>query len=366
MSSQAANTKFLFFLGVALMTMVAAYGAFVFFKPAAINDKPYVVYQASPVSDNSTVPIPDILPSTKVKSSSSQGEAQDEIEHLVETLVNLLVTEHSAEIHLPAFQVSLKEMRDDLIKSYPSQGLKIFERIIRGAFPKLADQIMVLLAKLDVYDEWLLSNMLDLNDMNLLQQQGEIWQKRYEVFGKDLAEAIWEKERSAEEDRRDSMLTTVDMLNQSSDMSMQDRVFLLKSAYDENYFGTVEDLVLDATGLLSQVIFELDVVQSELDALSPEARQLQIDEVRRLVGFDESQISWLAQRDQEREVRWQNGYAYMAERAQVVELYEGEDLVVKLDALREKYFKHEAATIKKEEEQIAFFRYKRERVYGRN
>jgi hypothetical protein len=156
------------------------------------------------------------------------------------------------------------------------------------------------------------------------------------------------------------------MLNQSSEMSMQDRVFLLKSAYDENYFGTVEDLVLDSTGLLSQVMFELDIVQSELDALSPEARQLEIDEVRRLVGFEESQIAWLAQRDQEREVRWQNGYAYMAERAQIAELYEGDELVTQLDALRTKYFKHEANTIKKEEEQIAFFRYDRERVYGRN
>ena len=313
----------------------------------------------SPATDEPvSVPIPQMLERLQT--------ASNEIEQLIEELASLLVKEHSAEKHLPSFQASLKEMRNDLMQSYPSQGTEIFERILSAAFPELVEDILALLAMLDIYDEWLLHNILDLNEMPALQQQGMLWQKRYEIFGEELAEAIWEKERSAEEDKRESMLSTVEMLKQSLDMSMQDRVYLLQSAYDDNYFGSVEDLVLDSKGMLSQVVFGLDVVQSELAALTREERQYEINEVRRLIGFDESQIEWLATRDQEREDRWNNGYAYMEERARRSKQFEGAALLEQLSALREKYFKNEASTIQKEEEMLGFFRYNRERVYGRN
>ncbi|KZY30059.1 hypothetical protein A3749_12825 [Oleiphilus sp. HI0078] len=331
-------------------------------KPLNSHYEPVSLGPSLPLSSSTEdyldVPTPQIPEYLKAEPS--------EIEQLIEALVSLLVQEHSSEKHLPSFHASLKEMRNDLIQSYPDTGAEIFERIIRTAFPELVDDILALLAMLDIYDEWLLTNILDLNEMPALQQQGMLWQKRYEIFGEELAEAIWEKERSAEEDKRESMLSTVNMLNQSLDMSMQDRVYLLQSAYDENYFGSVEDLVLDSKGMLSQVVFGLNAVQSELGALTREERQYEINEVRRLIGFEESQIEWLAKRDQEREDRWNNGYAYMEERSLVSEQFEGEALVEKLSALREKYFKNEASTIQKEEEMLGFFRYNRERVYGRN
>jgi len=47
-------------------------------------------------------------------------------------------------------------------------------------------------------------------------------------------------------------------------------------------------------------------------------------------------------------------------------IYLGDELVKELDKIRDKFFAHEASTIKKEEEELAFFRYMRPRVYGRN
>lgn len=308
-------------------------------------------------------PIPQILP---LVLSNLRDSGPSNLEFLVSEIVQKLVTDHAHEKHDVAFQVTLKEIRDDLMIDYPEQGATLFERIVRTAFPELADQILALIAKKDIYDTWLLNNMLDLNEMDLSDQKEALWVKRYEIFGKEDAERIWEPERSEQEERAETMHTVIDMLNQSKDMAMHDRVYILKSAYDENFFGTVEDLVLDASGVLAQTIFSMDVVQDELRAMTPEQRQEEINAVRRQLGFEESQIEWLAQRDVQREQRWQNGYAYMAERAQIESQFSGEALEQNLDLVRDKYFKEEASTIKKEEEMLEFFRYKRERVYGRN
>lgn len=285
---------------------------------------------------------------------------------VLDEIATRLLNNHAHEITDLAFQVSLIELRNDLLIDYPSDGLRLFEAILRQAFPKLAESILALLEKKDIYDDWLLNQMIELNKMSLLEQKEVLWTKRYEIFGKEAAEQIWEPEKSEKEERVDAVHSVLSMLNHSKDVAMHDRVYLLKSAYEENYLGTVEDLVLDSSGVLAQTIFSLDAVQKELSAMPSDQRQGQINAVRRQLGFNESQIEWLAKRDQEREKRWLNGYAYMEARSKLEELYAGETLAEQLDLLREKHFKDEASTIKKEEEQIGFFRFSRDRVYGRN
>ena len=83
------------------------------------------------------------------------------------------------------------------------------------------------------------------------------------------------------------------------------------------------------------------------------------------MGFSQQEVERMQEVDAYREKRWENGLAYMEERDLLVEGLGGEELGTQLDALREKYFKHEAKTIKLEEED-GFFRYKRPRIYGRN
>ena len=55
----------------------------------------------------------------------------------------------------------------------------------------------------------------------------------------------------------------------------------------------------------------------------------------------------------------------MSARDQLVSVYSGEELELRLTELQDQYFKHEAPTIKKEEASD-FFRYKRPRLYGSN
>jgi hypothetical protein len=73
----------------------------------------------------------------------------------------------------------------------------------------------------------------------------------------------------------------------------------------------------------------------------------------------------MEQVDERREARWQNGLAYLQERARLEASFEGEALEGELRALREEYFAHEAPTIEAEERD-GFFRFERPRVYGRN
>ncbi len=318
-------------------------------------------------SDSVTLPDPEMLAARRDAKAPAVPQAPPitEAEQLVNELTRRLQTEFAERIHDIAFQVSLKDMRDGLLTQFPMQGEQLFARIIHAAFPSLAEEILRNIALMDHYDAWLLDNMVALNDMDLLSQQGEIWAKRRALFGAD-AERIWSDELSAQAERKAAVQRTVQLLNTAYDTTMNERIFVLKTAFEEGLAGSPQEAVLDTKGVMAQVFFGFDSVQRELESLAPQARQTQINTIRRQMGFDETSVAQLAEQDQQREARWQNGYAYMAERRELEARAGGQPSASELDALREKYFAHEAVTIKREEEDLGFFRYTRPRVYGRN
>ncbi|MCH2110854.1 MAG: hypothetical protein MK135_16165 [Polyangiaceae bacterium] len=285
---------------------------------------------------------------------------------MVQELAIELREQHGHEIENLRLQISLMALRDDLIASYPAQGAALFDRILRSAFPQLADQILALVAKMDRYDSWLLSNILALNELSLEEREGILWAKRYELFSDD-ADLIWDLELSPEGERREFMEATVEMLDAAYETPLLDRLSLLTTAFEANYAGTYESMALDSRGLIAQVFFGFDSVQEDLTSMAPEQRQDEINDIRRNIGFDEQVVEELAEQDLIREARWQNGYAYMEARG-VLEARYGQNAVPEseLDLLREQYFQHEAQTIKREETDIGFYRYNRPRVYGRN
>jgi hypothetical protein len=111
--------------------------------------------------------------------------------------------------------------------------------------------------------------------------------------------------------------------------------------------------------------FRLESVQQDLENMPPLDRQQALAKSRRQLGYTESSISELAKQDEAKELRWKNGYEYMAHRDQLATSYEGADLQQRLRGLRTEYFNHEAATIEAEEKS-GFMRYERPRVYGSN
>jgi len=296
--------------------------------------------------------------------SSDSSGIQSKLDQLVLEFVTELRAEFGEQIKSIALQVSLIELRNDLMATYPEQGKGLFERIIRAAFPELADKILNAVATMGLYDIWLLDIMPDLNQMGFVEQESVLWSKRYELFGDDAVD-IWTEEWTPEQEREESVQKTLSLLNTAYDTPLNERLYLLQSSFEESYGNTIEGYVFDAKSVMSQAFLHFDSVQKDLSAMSQEERQTQIAGIRRELGFPEDRIAILSERDQKRELDWQNGHAYMEKKVQAEQTFTGEALEAELDRLRETYFTYRAATIKKEEGR-EFFRYTRPRVYGQN
>ena len=349
-------------IGIAVLAILASHWSG---TPTEDTASPTMaVSDANPVL-RPPVPIP---PRELLAAAAGRDRAvmEPDLEQMIQGLTIELREAHGHEIENLRFQVSLMGLRDDLIASYPEQGAALFDRILRSAFPQLADQMLALIAKMDRYDSWLLGNILALNTLSPEGHEEALWAKRYELFSDD-ADLIWDLELGPEEERRESMQATVEMLDAAYETPLPNRLSLLTAAFETNYAGTYESMALDSRGVIAQVFFGFDSVQEDLSAMTAEQRQDQINDIRRNIGFDEQVVQQLAERDLTREARWQNGYAYMEARG-VLEARYGQNAVPEneLDMLREQYFQHEAPTIKREETDIGFYRYNRPRVYGRN
>jgi lipase chaperone LimK len=111
--------------------------------------------------------------------------------------------------------------------------------------------------------------------------------------------------------------------------------------------------------------FDLSSVQQELSAMTPDQRRQTMRELRQGMGLDEASLARWDELDRTRDQRWDGGARYMAERAALANTYSGEQLEQRVHELRVRYFGDEAETIRAEE-QAGFFRFERERRWGRD
>ena len=279
-------------------------------------------------------------------------------------LVNELKKYYGATISEKSTQAILLKVRDYMLSLYPEDGEARFYAILKRAFPELADEIMITLKKLDNYNRWLKENEPLLAEMNELERKGTIWEKRRELFGAE-AEDVWSDEVYAYEERQQHMKDTIRLLDASYDTTIEEKLDIYMSTLNETYADSPEAYFLENRGLLAKVFFGIDSVQKELAQMYPERRQTQINKIRREMGYTQTQIEEQEKMDAYRNSRWENGLNYMTAREAIANTYNGPEREEKLKALREEYFKHEAITIEREEND-GFFRYQRPRVYGRN
>jgi hypothetical protein len=249
------------------------------------------------------------------------------------------------------------------LEEFPVKGESVFQQIMRTAFPNYANGIFALLDNMRQYNEWHVDMLLTLNNMNPLTRKGTLWEKRTDLFG-DLAQEIWQQELEGEENKQKNIQETLALLHQANELSMTDRLNILTESINQQYGDEHSDFLI-SKGMDADIYFHLDSVQTDLEKMSEPEREDSLAESRRQLGFTSERIKELAQQDKDNETRWKNGYEYMLARDQVVNLYSGSELKEKLIDLRDKYFKHEAATIEKEE-QADFYRYNRPRLYGSN
>lgn len=304
----------------------------------------------------------DNQPSSNQAVTTTTAESNSELS-FIDSMVAQLKSHHSHEIQDLTVQLSMRDFKAFVLEQYPDNGAELFQQLMHLAFPDHAEQILELVNQMDVYEQWLAESLLDLQDMNELTRHGAIWMKRREMFG-DLANIIWQHELNQEDAKQLAVNETINALHKAEDIAPQERLHILQNTIQEQY-GDGHIGLLVNKGMVANMYFHLDSVQKDLHSMSPEDRANAIAESRRQLGFTEDDIEHMAKQDSKREARWQNGYAYMAERDQLTASYSGESLEEKLDGLREKFFGAEAPTIKKEEES-GFNRYERPRLYGRN
>jgi len=263
-----------------------------------------------------------------------------------------------------ATQASLYELRKSFIGSHPDKGRELFFSLLKRAFPGYALAIMTTLDKLDAYNRWLADNKAMLSGMSATERLAAMQKKRKELFGDDAGK-IWSGEELATESRKAKVQDALAYLNQTRDMTMDERIEVYQGALQETYANTPERFILDQGPLLAKVFFSMDAVQNELKQMNPRERQEEINRIRKKMGFTDRQVERMAKRDADNELRWEAGLNYMKDREAVVKQYSGAQQEDRLKELREQYFDDEANTIEREE-QADFFRFRRPHIYGRN
>lgn len=299
----------------------------------------------------------------QASSATAEDQSPGAWRERVEQLAARLQEDYGDTISEPSTQAYLFIERENLADAHPRDGRALFDAAVAKAFPQLATAILELMAGMDTYHQWLADNELTLREMEPMQRRAAIWKTREEIFGA-LASAIWGEEETLVSKHSDAMSEALARLDQAHELTPEEVAHQITT--------TVEDLYgLEAAGqlvtphVLGQTLFSLDSVQADLEGLSPEARQKRIDALRRQLGYTEDQVRTLKQKDQQRNQRWQEGEAYMAQRQQLSQRYQGDQLEQALEDLREEHFGNASKTIAREE-QDGFFRFQRPRRYGVN
>ena len=284
-------------------------------------------------------------------------------ETFIQALSKQMKEQHAHEIQSVLVQLTMGDFKLFVMESFPDTGESVFSKIMNNAFPEYAQSIFNLLNSMNIYKDWHVDMLLALNDMDTLTRNGTLWNKRHELFG-ELAEEIWQKEIDSQQAKEKAIQETLMALHQADNMTMTDRLYTLTNSIQEQY-GDEHSNFLISKGMVADIYFHLDSVQNDLKNMSNEDRALALSDSRKQLGFSDEAIAEMAEKDKSNESRWSNGYNYMAARDQYLKTYTGELLSEKLSELRTQYFKHEAATIEKEEAE-SFYRYERPRLYGSN
>jgi len=310
------------------------------------------------------------LGSGQVDTSSASSEinpelmtSADDLDIFESELIAKLKSTYGARIQELNVQAGLIKVKKYVLKYDPLEGIERFSRIIYAAFPNYAASILSIIERLEIYNDWIIENQTMLTELSTIAQQGTIWEKRRELFGED-AEIIWSEELAELSNKQTKMHDIFSQLDQSTGMSIDETLYQLRTAISENHEGSIQALSSNG-GKVAHAFFNLESVQETLKSLSPDDRQIEINKVRKELGYSEEQISKQQEKDEKRNEQWDNGLLYMSERTALLESTSEADLPEALAVLQEKYFKLDAITIQKEEES-EFWRFKRPRKYGNN
>ncbi len=279
---------------------------------------------------------------------------------LPEDLVSYLRSRYGKSIGEPHTQMRmLEELMRHFQKLNPSGWEADLLAMLQQAFPELYDELALRLRQRLEYERWVKEHP-ELREKPAAERRAAVWEERNRLFGKDVAEKLW-----AAELRNTAMADALAAIDALPDASLRDRMARYKQSLDQTYGAQSQAYVQAHQQELMTRFLDLSSVQKELGAMAPEQRAESLRTIRQEMGLDEEALKRWDALDKQRDVRWELGSQYMAEREALAQRYSGADLEARLQELRARYFADEAQTIA-EEEASGFFRFTRPRVWGRN
>lgn len=300
--------------------------------------------------------------SDDAKDITTDGRWSIEIQDIIRNLKN----QYSTQIHHIHIQAKLITIREPLMNQLDAPIQENMKAVLATAFPSYENSILNVWSRMDEYQKWLTTENRTLMESNALSRSGMLWQKRNELFP-IAASDIWNEEQDNYETAQLNFHSTIDQLDKSHDVPMNERIQRLQTSFqqaDNAFTRTLGQQSGIHKNTIASVLFGLSSVQDELKILDPEHRQLEIDAVRRELGYDEESIIKMSTTDSKREQRWSNGYAYMESRERLI-ANNDQPSASQLNVLRNQFFGHSAKTIEREETD-GFYRFQRPRYYGRN
>lgn len=284
----------------------------------------------------------------------------------IQAIIKKLRSTHADTIHLIHIQAKLISIRQPLINKLPRPINENLNSVLAVAFPGYENSILDVWSKMDQYEKWLTIQNRTLMELNAISRSEFLWDKRNDLFPKSAAN-IWSEKQDQFEMAQLNLHSEIDALDTSTGIPMSERIERLENSIqqaDNLFTNSLEKTTGIHKNTIASVLFGLTSVQTELQQLDPEHRQLEIDSVRRELGYDEDSIAKMSKLDEDREQRWSNGYAYMESREQLLAIND-QLSPDQLDQLRSEFFGRSAETIAREEAQ-GFYRFQRPRYYGRN
>lgn len=276
-------------------------------------------------------------------------------------LVEHLQAEYGANIDHPSVQMRMIEALMGYFQERDPTGWReALLAVVRAAFPEFYDEIAALLDHRLEYEKWMDANRARLAVMDSEARREALRQVREETFGQAVADELW-----ASELKQRAVGDALAALDAQDGASATDKLAMYRKSLEEVYGEGVDSYLERHRHHAMTRFFDLSSVQQELSAMEPEQRRQTMRELRKGMGLDEESLKRWDDLDQTRDQRWDAGARYMAERAALAATYSGDELEARVHELRVRYFGSEADTIRTEE-QSGFFRFDRERRWGRD
>lgn len=275
-------------------------------------------------------------------------------------LIAALRQQFGADLANPRSQLRLLDkLLSYLRQKYPEDWQDRIYALLRALDPTLADRLYQRLQQQLDYSAWQGREQRRLAQLDNRARRQELWAKRRELFGAD-ADIIWEPVLKDDQIAQ-SLEAIVDQPALPLPQKRQQYVEAIRQAWGAEATGFVAEHRQE----LIERFLDVDVVQDDLHALAPAARQQELTALRQALGMDEAALARWRELDARRDQRWAQGRDYEAARATLSERYQGEALQQQLNTLQQRLFGAEAEAIRSEE-QAGYYRFRQRQQYGVN